>query len=131
MRIWNKAFQVYPNIVEALAQVIHLLRKQRLALHGHQESSYASYNQGNVLTLVYMIAHYYPLLKNDLKDSLRNNVNNLGPKSQNELTGIYWQKAHSKKYNRRSIWRRCSLYFCRRSHHLQQWKTVYLPEICQ
>ena len=83
--------------------MIHLLRKQRLALHGHQESSYASYNQGNVLTLVCMIAHYYPLLKNDLKDSLRNNVNNLGPKSQNELTGIYWQKAHSKKYNRRSI----------------------------
>ena len=88
--------------MEALAQVIHLLRKQRLALYGHQESSYASYNQGNSLTLVYEIAHYYPLLKNHLEVSLRNNVNNLGAKSQNELTDIYWQKAHSKKTNRRS-----------------------------
>ena len=63
--------QVYPKVVEALARVVHLLGKQGLTLRGHRESSDVSDNQGNFLTLVHKIAHYYPLLKNHLEDSLR------------------------------------------------------------
>ena len=68
--------------------MVHLLGKQGLALRGRRKSSGASYNQGKSLTLVHEIAHYYPLLKNHLEDSLRKDVKYLGPKSQNELIDI-------------------------------------------
>ena len=84
----KQRYQVYPKVVEALARVVHLLGKQELALRGHQESSDASHNQGNFFTLVHEIAHYYPLLKNHFEDSLRKDVKNLGPKSQNESIDI-------------------------------------------
>ena len=88
----KQRYQVYPKVVEALARVVHLLGKQGLALRGHRESSDASHNQGNFLTLVNEIPHYYPLLKNHLEDSLRKDVKYLGPKSQNELIGIIDKK---------------------------------------
>ena len=84
--------QVYPK-VEALAPVVQLLGKQRLALRVHRESSEdASHNQGNFLSLIHGITHYYPLLKNHLDDSLRKDVKYLGPKSQNELIDIIGKK---------------------------------------
>ena len=89
----KQRYQVYPKFVEALARVVHLLGKQGLALRGHRESSEdASNNQGNFLTLVHEIAHYYPLLKNHLDDSLRKDVEYLGPKGQNELIDIIGKK---------------------------------------
>ena len=88
----KQRYQVYTKVVEALARVVHLLGKQGLALRGHRERSYASHKQGNLLTLVHEIAHYYPLLKNHLEDSLRKDVKYLGPKSQNELIDIIGKK---------------------------------------
>ena len=88
----KQRYQTYPKVVEALARVVNLLGKQGLALRGHRESSDASHNQGNFLTLVYEIAHYYPLLKNQLEDSLRKDVKYLGPKSENELIDIIGKK---------------------------------------
>ena len=77
----KQRYQVYPKVVEALARVVHLLGKQGLALSGHREySEDASHHQGNFLTLVHKIAHYYPLLKNRLDDSLRKDMKYLGPK---------------------------------------------------
>ena len=73
--------------------MVHLLGKQGLALGGHRESSEdASHNQGNFVTLVHEIAHYYPLLENNLDDSLRKDVKYLGSKSQNELIDIMAKK---------------------------------------
>ena len=72
--------------------MVHLLEKQGLALRGHRESSDASHNQGNFLTLVHKIAHYYPLLKNHLKDSLRKYEISGRSKSQNELIDIINKK---------------------------------------
>ena len=77
----KQRYQLYPKVVEALARVVHLFGKQGLALRGHRESSDASHNQGNFLTLVHEIDHYYPLLKNHLEDSPRKDVKYLGPKS--------------------------------------------------
>ena len=77
----KQRYQVYPKVIEALARAVHLLGKQGLALRGHPQSSDATDNQGNFLTLVHEIAHYYPLLKNLLEDSLRKDVKYLGPKS--------------------------------------------------
>ena len=89
----KQRYQVYPKVVEALARVVHLLGKQGLALRGHRESSEdASHNQGNFLTLVHRIVHYYPFLKNYLDDSLRKDVKYLGPKSQNELIDTIGKK---------------------------------------
>ena len=94
----KQRYQVYPKVVETLARVVHLLREQGLALHGHRESSEdASNNQGNFLTFVHEIAHYYPLLKNRLDDSLRKDVKYLGPKSQNELIDIIGKKLIQRK----------------------------------
>ena len=77
----KQKYQVYPKVVEALARVVHLPGKQGLALSGHREySEDASHHQGNFLTLVQEIAHYYPLLKNHLDDSLRKDMKYLGPK---------------------------------------------------
>ena len=94
----KQRYQVYPKVVETLARMVHLLGKQGLALRGHRESSEdASNNQGNFLTLVHEIAHYYPLLKNHLDDSLRKDVKYLGPKSQNELIDIIGKKLIQRK----------------------------------
>lgn len=64
--------QVYPTIVEALAWAICLLGKQGLALRGHRESleNETNENQSNFFTPIREIAHYYPLLKNNLEDPL-------------------------------------------------------------
>ena len=67
----KQRYQVYPKFVEALAELVHLLGNQGLALRGHRESSDASHNQGNVLISVNEITHYYPVLKNYLEGSLR------------------------------------------------------------
>ena len=83
---------VYTKGVEALARVVYLLGKQGLALRSHRESSDASHIQGNFLTLVHKITHYYLLLKNYLEDSLRKDVKYLGSKSQNELIDIIGKK---------------------------------------
>ena len=57
----KQRYQVHPKVVEALARVVHLLGKLGLALRSHQESSEdASHNQGNFLTLLHEIAHFYP-----------------------------------------------------------------------
>ena len=88
----KQRYQVYPKVVEALARVVHLLAKQGLLLRGHGESSDASHNQGNSLTLVHEIDHYYPLLKNHLEGSLLKDVKYVGPKSQNELIDIIDKK---------------------------------------
>ena len=88
----KQRYQVYLKVVEALARVVHLLGKQGPVLRRHRECSDASHNQGNFLTLVHEIAHYYPLLKNHLEDSLRKDVKYLGPKSQNELINIIRKK---------------------------------------
>ena len=88
----KQRYQVHPKVVDALARVVHLLGKQELALCGHLESSDASHNRGNFLILLHEIGHYYPLLKNYLEDSLRKDVKNLGPKSQNELIDIIGKK---------------------------------------
>ena len=94
----KQRYQVYPKVVETLARVVHLLGEQGLALRGHRESSEdASNNQGNFLTLVHEIAHYYPFLKNRLDDSLRKDVKYLGPKSQNELIDIIGKKLMQRK----------------------------------
>ena len=86
-------YQVYPRVVEALARVVHLLGKQGLVLCGNRKSSEdASHNQGNFVTSVHEIAHYYLLSKNHLTDSLRKEVKYLGPKSQNELIDIIGKK---------------------------------------
>ena len=68
--------------------MVHLLGKEGLVLRRQRESSDASHNEGNFFTLVYEIAHYYPLIRNHLEDSLRKDVIYLGPKSQNELIDI-------------------------------------------
>ena len=88
----KQRYLVYPKVVEALARVVYLLGEQRLALCDLLESSDASHNQGNFLTSVYEIAHYYPLLKNHLEDSLHKDVKYLGPKSQNELIDFIGKK---------------------------------------
>lgn len=79
--------QVCPKIVEVLAQAIHLLGKQGLALLGHRGSleNETNYNQGNFLTLVREIVHYYPLLKNHLEDPQLKDVKYRGENSQTEL----------------------------------------------
>ena len=77
----KQRYQVYPKIVEALAREFHLLGKQRITLLGHRQSSeVACHNQGNFLTLIHELGHYYSLLKNHLDDSLRKDVKYLGPK---------------------------------------------------
>ena len=88
--VLKEKHQVYKNIVEALARVIHLLGKQGLALRGHREGPKAAArkSQGNFLVLVREIAHYYPLLKKRLEDPLRKDVTYLSSKSQNELIDI-------------------------------------------
>ena len=54
----TQRYQACPKVVEALARVVHLLGKQGLALRGQRESSDASHNQGDFLTLVHEIIHY-------------------------------------------------------------------------
>ena len=76
----KQRYQIYPK---ALARAFNLLGKQGPALRGHRENSNTSYNQGNSLTLNQEIAHYYPLLKNYLEDSVRKGVKYLRPKNQN------------------------------------------------
>ena len=93
----KQRYQVYPKVVEALARVVHLLGKQGHALRGQRESSDASHNQDNFPTLVHEIAHYYPLLKNHLENSLRKDVKYLGPKSQNDLTDMIGKKLVQKR----------------------------------
>ena len=117
----KQRYQVYPKDVEALARVVHLLGKQGLALSGHRESSDASHNQGNFLNLVHEIAHYYPVLKNHLEDSLRKDVKYLGPKSQNQLTDIIVKKLIQRRIIEETTEVGVhSLYFCRRSYYLQR-----------
>ena len=89
--------QVYPKVVEALPRVVNLLGKPRLPLRDHRESSDVSHNLGKFLALVHEIAHYYPLLKNHLENSLCKDVKYLLPKSQNELLDIISKKLIQRK----------------------------------
>ena len=89
--IQNK-HEIYPQLVEILARIVHLLGKLGLAFRGHRESLVEEGNTGNVLEIVKEIANHNVLLKEHIEKTLRKDTTSLGPKIQNELIDLIGKK---------------------------------------
>ena len=82
-------YQTYPQIIEALARIFHLLGRQGLAFRGHRENlEEDESNMGNFLAVVKEIANSNPILKKHIEKPVRKDVTYLSPKSQNELIDL-------------------------------------------
>ena len=93
--------KTYPNIVEALARIIHLIGKQGIAYRGTEEKaddSNTSGNPGYFLAIVREIANYYPLLHEHIFAPLRKDVLYMSPTSQNELIEIIGKSIIQKRF---------------------------------
>ena len=84
----NKEIQnrhkIYPQLVEILARIVHLLGKQGLAFRRHRErghrESLVEGNTGNFLEIVKEIVNHNVLLKEHIEKSFRKDIKYLGPK---------------------------------------------------
>ena len=82
-------YKTYPQIIEALARIVHLLERQGLAFRGHRENlEEDESNMGNLLAIVKEIANSNPILKEHIEKSIRKDVTYLSPKSQTKLIDL-------------------------------------------
>ena len=82
-------YKTYPQIIEALARIVHLLGRQGLAFRGHRENlEEDESNMGNFLAIAKEIESSNPILKEHIKKPVRKDVTYLSAKSQNELIDL-------------------------------------------
>ena len=82
-------YKTYPQIIEALARIVHLFGRQGLTLRGHRENlEEDESNMGNFLAIVKEIANSNPILKEHIEKPIRKDVTYLSSKSQNELIDV-------------------------------------------
>ena len=68
-------YKTYPQIIEALARIVHLFGRQGLTLRGHRESlEEDESNMGNFLAIVKEIANSNPILKEHIEKPIRKDV---------------------------------------------------------
>ena len=69
----KERYETYPKVVHTILRDIHLIGKQDIALRGHREElndSKPNNNPGNFLSIVTVIAQYYPVLQEHLEELL-------------------------------------------------------------
>ena len=82
-------YKTYPQIIEALARIFHLLGRQGLVFKEDRENlEEDESNMGNFLAIVKEIANSNPILKESIEKLIRKDVTYLSPKSQNELIDL-------------------------------------------
>lgn len=91
----------YPEILGAIARVVHLLGKQGLAFRGHREKMTDTDelvgNPGNFIAFLREIANYYPDLEEHMMNAVRKKTTYLSPQSQNEMIDIIGTKMIQEK----------------------------------
>ena len=85
----QNSYKTYPQIIEALARIVHLLGRQGLAFRGLRENlEEDESNMGNFLAMVKEIANSNPIFKEHIEKPIRKDVTYLSPRSQNELIDL-------------------------------------------
>ena len=92
----KERYDSYMEILEMVAQIVHLCGKQNIALRGKQNENVATDNEGNsgnFLAFVNMLANYSPELNKHL-EAIKSNINSrtkttyLSNTTQNEMINV-------------------------------------------